>query len=69
MALIPQPNTSLRPVQHQTDARIKAHTFVALIVYCLQVTLKHLLLTLASRLTTWAALEKMAALQMKVKTP
>jgi len=55
---------SLRPVHHQTDARIEAHIFVAFMAYCLQVTLKHRLRALAPGLTPRAVLEKMAALQM-----
>jgi Transposase DDE domain len=55
---------SVRPVYHQTDARIEAHVFVAFMAYCLQVTLKHRLRALAPGLTPRAVLEKMAALQM-----
>jgi len=55
---------SVRPVYHQTDARIEAHIFVAFMAYCLQVTLKHRLRTLAPGLTPRSVLEKMAALQM-----
>jgi len=31
---------AIRPIYHQTDARIEAHIFVAFLAYCLQVTLK-----------------------------
>ncbi len=31
---------SLRPIHHQSDARIEAHIFVAFLAYCLMVTLK-----------------------------
>src|SRR3954449_1518906 len=31
---------AIRPIFHQTDARIEAHIFVAFLAYCLQVTLK-----------------------------
>jgi transposase len=55
---------SIRPIYHQTDARIEAHIFVAFMAYCLQVTLKHRLRALAPGLTPRAVLEKMAALQM-----
>jgi hypothetical protein len=55
---------SVRPIYHQTDARIEAHIFVAFMAYCLQVTLKHRLRTLAPGLTPRSVLEKMAALQM-----
>jgi hypothetical protein len=55
---------SVRPIYHQTDARIEAHIFVAFMAYCLQVTLKHRLRALAPGLTPRSVLEKMAALQM-----
>lgn len=55
---------SVRPIYHQADARIEAHIFVAFMAYCLQVTLKHRLRSLAPGLTPRAVLEKMAALQM-----
>ena len=55
---------SIRPVYHQNEGRIEAHIFVAFMAYCLQVTLKHRLRSLAPGLTPRAVLEKMAALQM-----
>jgi len=55
---------AIRPIFHQTDARIEAHIFVAFLAYCLQVTLKQRLRPLAPGLTPRAVLEKMAALQM-----
>jgi hypothetical protein len=55
---------AIRPVYHQSDARIEAHIFVAFIAYCLQVTLKHRLKALAPGLTPRAALEKLAPMQM-----
>jgi transposase len=55
---------SIRPIYHQLDSRIEAHIFVAFMAYCLQVTLKHRLRTLAPGLTPQSVLEKMAALQM-----
>lgn len=55
---------AIRPIYHQRDDRIEAHIFVAFIAYCLQVTLKHRLRTLAPGLTPRAVLEKFAALQM-----
>jgi Transposase DDE domain len=55
---------AIRPVYHQTDARIEAHIFVAFIAYCLQVTLKQRLRSLAAGLTPRSMLEKMAAIQM-----
>ena len=55
---------SIRPIHHQTDARIEAHIFVAFVAYCLQVTLKHRARALAPGLTPRAVLEKFAAMQM-----
>jgi Transposase DDE domain len=55
---------AIRPIYHQTDARIEAHIFVAFLAYCLQVTLKQRLKALAAGLTPRAVLEKMAAIQM-----
>jgi transposase len=55
---------SIRPIYHQTDARIEAHIFVAFMAYCLQVTLKQRLQSLAPGLTPRSVLEKMAAMQM-----
>jgi hypothetical protein len=54
----------IRPIYHQKDSRIEAHIFVAFVVYCLQVTLKHRLRALAPGLTPRAVLEKFAAMQM-----
>jgi transposase len=55
---------AVRPIYHQTDARIEAHTFVAFLAYCLQVTLKQRLKALAPGLTPRAVLDKVAAIQM-----
>src|SRR5207344_2932193 len=55
---------AIRPIYHQTDERIDAHIFVACRAYCLQVTLKQRLRSLAPGLTPRSALEKMAAIQM-----
>ena len=55
---------AVRPIYHQTDARIEAHIFVAFLAYCLQVTLKQRLKALAPGLTPRAVLDKMAAIQM-----
>lgn len=55
---------AIRPIYHQSDARIEAHIFVAFLAYCLQVTLKLRLKALAPGLTPRAALEKFSALQM-----
>ena len=55
---------AIRPIYHQTDARIEAHIFVAFLAYCLQVTLKQRLRVLAPGLTPKSMLDKMAAIQM-----
>jgi transposase len=55
---------ALRPIYHQTDARIEAHIFVAFLAYCIQVTLKQRLKALAAGLTPRAVLDKMAGIQM-----
>jgi len=55
---------SIRPIYHQIDERIEAHIFVAFMAYCLQVTLKQQLKSLAGGLTPRAVLEKFAAIQM-----
>ena len=55
---------AIRPIYHQTDARIEAHIFVAFVAYCLQVTLKQRLRGLAPGLTPRAVLETLAAMQM-----
>jgi transposase len=55
---------SIRPIHHQSDARIEAHIFVAFLAYCLMVTLKQRLKALASGLTPRAVLEKLGAIQM-----
>lgn len=54
----------LRPIYHQLEHRIEAHIFVAFMAYCLQVTLRARLKTLAPGLTPRAMLDKMAAIQM-----
>jgi transposase len=55
---------AIRPIYHRTDERIEAHIFVAFLVYCLQVTLKQRLRSLAPGLTPRSVLEKMAAIHM-----
>jgi hypothetical protein len=55
---------AIRPIYHQTDARIDAHVFVAFMAYCLQITLKQRLRSLAPGLTPRSVLDKMAAIQM-----
>src|SRR6202795_1498749 len=55
---------SIRPIYHQIETRIEAHIFIAFLAYCLFVTLKQRLKTLAPGLTPRAVLEKLAAMQM-----
>ena len=55
---------AIRPIYHQKDSRIEAHIFVAFVAYCLQVTLKQRLRSLAPGLTPRAVLEKFSAMQM-----
>jgi hypothetical protein len=55
---------AIRPIYHQSDARIEAHIFVAFLAYCLQVTLKQRLKALAAGLTPRAVLDKVAVIQM-----
>src|SRR5215472_15675770 len=54
----------LRPIYHELIGRIEAHIFVALLAYCLHVTLRARLRPLASGLTPRAVLDKFAAIQM-----
>ena len=55
---------ALRPIYHQSDARIEVHIFVAFMAYCLQVTLKQRLRALAPGLTPRAVIEQLAGIQM-----
>jgi transposase len=55
---------AIRPIFHQSEARIEAHIFVAFLAYCLHVTLKRRLATLAPGLTPRSVLEKFSAVQM-----
>jgi len=54
----------IRPIHHQLVHRIESHIFISFLAYCLQVTLKARLKSLASGLTPRAVLEKFAAVQM-----
>lgn len=54
----------LRPIWHQVQSRIEAHVFISFLAYCLHVTLRARLKTLAPGLTPRAVFEKMAKLQM-----
>ena len=55
---------AIRPIYHQKDSRIEAHIFVAFLAYCLQVTLKARLKSLATGLTPRTVLEKLAIIRM-----
>ena len=60
----------LRPIYHQLQQRIEAHIFVAFIAYCLHVTLRARLKSVAGGLTPRSVLDKFAAIQMlDVKFP
>jgi transposase len=61
---------AVRPIYHQTDARIEAHIFVAFLAYCLQLTLKQRLRALAPGLTPRAVIEQTLLLhQLQLKLP
>jgi transposase len=55
---------AVRPIFHKTEERIEAHIFVAFMAYCLQVTLKAKLRTLAGGTTPREVLDKFKAQQM-----
>ena len=55
---------AMHPIYHQTDERIEAHILIAFLAYCLQVTLKQRLRSLAPGLTPRSVLDKMAAIQI-----
>ena len=54
----------LRPIFHRKEERIEAHIFVAYLAYCLHVTLRAKLRSVAGGLTPQTVLEKFATLQM-----
>jgi len=54
----------VRPIWHQLEHRIEAHIFLSFQAYCLQVTLRQRLKSLAPGLTPRAVLEKMQRMQM-----
>ena len=54
----------LRPIYHQLGHRVEAHILVAFLAYCLLVTLKNRLQSLAPGLTPRAVLETLAPMQM-----
>jgi transposase len=55
---------AIRPIFHKTEERIEAHIFVAFLAYCLQVTLKAKLRSLASGTTPREVIAKFKTLQM-----
>jgi hypothetical protein len=55
---------AIRPIFHRTEARIEAHIFVAFLAYCLQVTLKAKLRTLAAGTTPREVIDKFKTIQM-----
>jgi hypothetical protein len=59
-----QDDLSLRPIFHQLERRLEAHTFVAFLACCLHVNLRARLRRLAPGLTPRSVLEKFSALQM-----
>ena len=54
----------LRPISHQLPERIEAHLFIAFLAYCLSITLRQQLRTVAGGLMPRAVLEKLATVQM-----
>ena len=55
---------ALRPIYHQTDARIEAHIFVSFLAYCLHATLRNLARRHAGGLTVRSILDKLSAIEM-----
>ena len=55
---------AIRPIFHKTEERIEAHIFVAFLAYCLQVTLKAKLRTLAGGTTPREVITKFKTVQM-----
>ena len=55
---------AIRPIFHKTEERIEAHIFVAFLAYCLQVTLKAKLSTLAGGTTPREVIAKFKTMQM-----
>jgi transposase len=55
---------AIRPIYHRTEPRIEAHIFVAFLAYCLQVTLKAKLRSLANGTTPRAVIAKFKTMQM-----
>ena len=55
---------AVRPIYRQNEDRIEAHIFVAFLAYCLQVTLKARLRSLAGGITPREVLAKLKTMQM-----
>jgi transposase len=55
---------AVRPIYHHAEHRIEAHIFVAFLAYCLQVTLKARLKTLARGITPREVIDKFKTMQM-----
>lgn len=56
----------MRPIRHQREHRAEAHILIALLAYCLQVTLQNRLMTHAPGLTPSAVMDALATIQMIV---
>jgi len=54
----------LRPIFHKTPSRIEAHLFIAFLAYCLSITLRQQLRSLAGGLMPRTVFEKLATVQM-----
>src|ERR1700683_5056296 len=54
----------IRPIYHRLESRVDAHILIALLAYCLQVTLMNRLQIHAPGLTPTAVLEKLATIEM-----
>ena len=55
---------AVRPIFHQIEDRIEAHIFVAFLAYCLQVTLKAKLRSVAGGITPHEVIAKFSTMQM-----
>lgn len=55
---------AVRPIYHSSERRIEAHIFVAFLAYCLQVSLKAQLRTLAHGITPSEVIAKFKTMQM-----
>ena len=55
---------AMRPMRHQLEHRVEAHIFVAVMGYCLMVTLRHKLLGCADGLTAQDVLDKLGSIMM-----